>query len=525
MDVVQKVGCNWSPRCRLVGSTKCGMRSGCDRETGRRLRLGIRLLGTLMLGFAALISLRSPAAKAQSMARGPLRVDSCNPRYFTDGSGKAIYMTGAHTWANLPDMGLTDPPPSFDFDRYLDFMTEHHYNYIRLWRWETPKTIMKDGSVIYSAPHPWKRTGPGTAWDGKPNFDLDALNEDYFARMRKRVEMARDRGLYVSVMLFNGWELEFINWSGHPFNPQNNINGIDGDPDKVGRGTQTESLPLPAGVEKIEKAYVRKVIDTVNDFDNVLYEISNESGPYSTDWQYAMIEYVKSYEAGKAKQHLVGMSFQYISGSNSALFNSPADWISPNSDSRTGTYNYRDNPPPGDGRKVVLSDTDHLWGMGGDRQWAWKSFLRGLNPLFMDPYDAPKSLVPVLPNIEEIRRNLGYTRVYANEVDLAAMTPRQELSSTGYCLANPGSEYLVYQPNDGEFTVDLISGTYSYEWFNPVAGGKAGKGSFTAEDGRKSFAAPFAGDAVLYLKREIPSPARSATMDHPCQLIPTATMH
>ena len=50
-------------------------------------------------------------------------------------------------------------------------------------------------------------------------------------------------------------------------------------------------------------------------------------------------------------------------------------------------FNYRTNPPPADGRKVILTDTDHLWGVGGDVAWVWKSFLRGLNPLFMDPYE------------------------------------------------------------------------------------------------------------------------------------------
>jgi hypothetical protein len=194
------------------------------------------------------------------------------------------------------------------------------------------------------------------------------------------------------------------------------------------------------------------------------------------------------------------MSFQYPGGSNSTLFNSPADWISPNSDSRTGTFNYRDNPPPGDGRKVVLSDTDHLWGNGGDRQWVWKSFLRGLNPLYMDPYDDPPVWERLLPDIEEVRRNLGYTRIYANRVNLTKMTPRLDLSSTGYCLANPGSEYIVYQPDAADFTVDLIPGTYSYEWYNPIAGRQAGEGSFTAEGGRTSFTPPFHGDAVLYIK-------------------------
>jgi len=451
-----------------------------------------------ILGVAILHCLTPTAVRAQ--ATGPLRVCARNPRYFSDGSGRAIYLTAAHTWTNLPDIGLTDPPPAFDFDGYLDFLTKHHYNYIRLWRWETPKDIEKDGIVRYSAPHPWKRTGPGTAWDGKPKFDLHTLDEEYFARMRERVEAARDRGMYVSVMLFNGWELQFSNWDGHPFNRENNINGINGDTDGDGRGTEIQTWPLAPAVQEIEEAYVRKAIDTVNDLDNVLYEISNESGPYSTDWQYAMIEYIKSYESGKPKQHPVGMSYQYPHGSNSALFNSPADWISPNSDSRTGKYNYRNNPPPADGKKVILSDTDHLWGNGGDRQWVWKSFLRGLNPLYMDPYLDPPIWERLLPDIEEVRRNLGYTRVFADRMDLTAMTPRVELASTGYCLAAPGSEYIVYQPDSGEFTVELAAGTYSYEWFNPVTGTRTAGGALVSEGGSKSFSAPFAADAVLYMK-------------------------
>lgn len=41
------------------------------------------------------------AAAATGPANGPLRPHPHNPRYFTDGSGKAIYLTGAHTWNNL----------------------------------------------------------------------------------------------------------------------------------------------------------------------------------------------------------------------------------------------------------------------------------------------------------------------------------------------------------------------------------------------------------------------------------------
>ena len=114
MDVLQKG--RWTidaiPRNSSAGAARVGIRSSRKRETGHRLRAGTKLGGMFILGLAVLISIGSSGAKAQSIASGPLRVDSCNPRYFTDGSGKAIYMTGAHTWANLVDMGLTDPPTS-----------------------------------------------------------------------------------------------------------------------------------------------------------------------------------------------------------------------------------------------------------------------------------------------------------------------------------------------------------------------------------------------------------------------------
>lgn len=47
------------------------------------------------------------------------------------------------------------------------------------------------------------------------------------------------------------------------------------------------------------------------------------------------------------------------------------------------------------------------------------------------------------------------------------MEPWDDLSSTGYALANLGEEYLVLQPSDrGSFTVELEPGTYSAEWFS-----------------------------------------------------------
>jgi hypothetical protein len=94
---------------------------------------------------------------------------------------------------------------------------------------------------------------------------------------------------------------------------------------------------------------------------------------------------------------------------------------------------------------------------------------------------------------------MGDTRTYASRINLAAMTPRGELASTGYCLANPGQEYLFYLPSGGTVTVDLSAAKQklTFEWFNPSSGKSTKIG--TTSGGRREFKAPFLGDAVLYL--------------------------
>jgi hypothetical protein len=439
-------------------------------------------------------------------AKGPLRVLSSNPRYFTDGSGKPIYLAGTHNWHSLQDNGhrlvdVQDPPPAFDYGAYLDLLTKHHHNFFRLWRWESPKWTDEHPVVKtkYCQPHPWVRSGPGLAGDGKPKFDLTRFDPEYFDRMRSRIIAARDRGIYVAVQLFEGWELQFTDaWVCHPFNRTNNIQEVDADASGNGKGTDYNTLqvtPMGKKVLGLQADYVRKVIDTVNDLDNVLYEACNEAGGDSTDWQYYVIRYVKQYESTKPKQHPVGMTVQYSRGTNAVVFNSPADWVSPNSgDTRE---NYRDDPSGEYRGKVIVNDTDHLWGhTGGDAAWVWKSFCRGLNVLFME------DLLPSPTWQDSARAGMGQTRRFSKKIDLAAMTPHDELSGTRYCLANPGKEYLVFQPgNHGEFSVKLEgAGTeYAVEWFNVTQGvtvaAKPERGG-----GSTVFYTPFPGPAALYLK-------------------------
>ncbi|MGD8237856.1 MAG: DUF6298 domain-containing protein [Armatimonadota bacterium] len=445
-------------------------------------------------------------------ASGPLRVCADNPRYFTDGSGRAIYLTGSHTWANRQERAYPETP-EFDYDAWLDFMARHQHNFMRLWAWEHAAWMQFTDRKIVYRPNRYERTGPGKALDGGPKFDVTRLNEGYFQRLRERVAAARERGIYVAVMLFEGFSIEQKGtvgvdpkkgnqWDGHPLNRANNINGIDGDPNGNGEGEETHTLAMPE-ITRLQEAYVRRVIDTVNDLDNVLYEISNESHGESTEWQYHMIDLIHDYEATKPRQHPAGMTFQYgreRRGSNDDLFASPAEWVSPNPPA-DGGRSYRNDPPPADGSKVVITDTDHLWGIGGNRAWAWKSFCRGLNPIFMDPYLDARTGHKLDPQWDPIRRAMGHTRMLADRMDLTAMAPHGRLASSAYCLANPGSEYVVYLPDGGSVTVDLSAGTgrLAVEWIDPGMG-SVHPGDPVTGGAPRELTAPFEGDAVLYIR-------------------------
>ncbi len=495
-------------------------------------------------------------------ASGPLVVSKTNPRYFTIKSGEkakeqAIYITGSHIWNNLQDgMGpgtdCADTVEQFDYDAYLNFLKEHGHNFIRLWRWEQFKSQAAGGSFhLCMTPQPWARTGPGSAKDGEPKFDLNSFDQSYFDRLRQRVIAAGNEDIYVAVMLFDGWALHLSpapdNVEGHPFYEDNNINGI-----RILSIVDYQVLPLDHRIQVIQEAYIQKVIDTVQELPNVLYEVANESSGGgsvdkqfaemlglgeppnwgdSTEWQYWVINFLKQYEQERGyEKHPIGMTMQFPvqeqTKVNDPLFNSPADWISPGYDDEIFTSGrhpmapdsppsrWYDNPPANDGKKIVITDTDHYAPGKGEALWAWKAFLRGHHPILMDfgiiggvnPSD-PSAASPGVPPYnasEPARYAMGDTLSYAQKMNLIDMQPRDDLSSTGYVLSNPGKEYLVLQPNAtaDPFTVTIEAGTYSVEWFN-VNGRETKKGEKVAvkSSGDTSFTAPFADPAVLYLKR------------------------
>jgi hypothetical protein len=216
-----------------------------------------------------------------------------------------------------------------------------------------------------------------------------------------------------------------------------------------------------------------------------------------------MIDFIKSYEATKAKRHLV-----WINLGVKEIFDSRchADIVSPNGDQR-----YLRNPPCASGSKIIIADSDHLAPLRVTHVQFWKWFARGMHPILMDcgyqglSWWMGRDFQREHAKWQQMRDAMGVIRSYAERMNLVDMKPQSEIedgpSSTRYCLYSPGAEYLVYQPiPNTQFDVKLPPGKYRYEWIIPTSG-KNRIGEVESIGGKEGFKAPFPWPAALYLRR------------------------
>jgi hypothetical protein len=467
----------------------------------------------------------NPSPEAE--IKGPLAA-SAHPNYFRDPAGNVLALNGSHTWNDLQDWGSNGSPQTFDFNAYVNFLAAHGHNMTLLWRTELPRfcgfpAIAGAPQDITVSPHPWQRTGPGMATDGGLKFDLTKFDQDYFSRLRSRIQALNSAGIYAGVYLFTGEWLNSFRCSsdGYPFTGANNVNGISDGYASGSSGTQSMTMTSANSITAIQDAYVEKVIDTLNDLPNVLWVISEEAPANSVWWHQHQVAHIRSYESSKPFRHPIGCGALAGSG-DTLLTNSDADWIAPASKVSPASSCGTGHPPC----KVNINDSDHSYfGMWNDnaqqnRNYAWENFLRGNQVLFMDPYLiqyprenrnlclSPANAICTAPDSrwDNFRNNLGYMSKYSRKLNLANVKPRSSLCSTSYCLAqtpSQGAEYLVYAPVGGSFTVDLSampsSRMLTVEWFDPSSGATITADPVAAGSPSQSFTPPFSGDAVLYL--------------------------
>jgi IPT/TIG domain/Putative collagen-binding domain of a collagenase len=450
-------------------------------------------------------------------------------------TGPGIMLNGSHAWSDYQDQGNNGATVAVDFNGFVSFLTAHSHNatilqrqdLFRFCNWGAGGTWIVSSDANNS---PWARPGPGTASDGLPKFDLTQFNAAYFTLLHARVLQLQNAGIYAIIELFDGHDLlnyrcgtTSPNGDGYPGTGVNNINSVD---DGYTSGSSGGNSMVGA-VLPWQQAYMQKVVDTVNDLQNVLYEPCKEA-PDAT-WCQNMISAIHTYESTKPNQHPVlfpvtsALNTTTVLDSNGDLF-AGSSKVAPTNNCGSGTP----------ACKVDLNDSDHSYTMPGiktdgpllNRNFVWENFVSGAGGImFQDPWNmfwssssrnlcnggvAPTNGICPSNSLdlywEPLRNNLGYATLLSQKLDLVKMSPCS-VASTGWCLADAsatGSEFVIYAPNGGSFTVNLSAQagrTLNYQWLDPTSGSYTSIASITGGNSAQSFTPPWgsAYDAVLYI--------------------------
>lgn len=143
---------------------------------------------------------------------------------------------------------------------------------------------------------PWKdySTDDRTRADYRPAFDFNAPNENFYDKIRQILDTASDSGVVVILVIGQGSDYGGDAWTYNPFNPANNINGVDA-------GSYYRLVTAPDEISKtIYKNYIAQLIDRFGDRDNLYLEVENEGWIASSRWQEELVQFIHGYARSKA---------------------------------------------------------------------------------------------------------------------------------------------------------------------------------------------------------------------------------
>ena len=240
------------------------------------------------------------------MTHPPIRIHPSNPKLFEFRGRPLVLLCATEHYGSV----LNRP---FAFEKYVVDAAEKKQTLTRLFMLfreqqspMNPYSTCKPESTDYIAPYP--RTGPGTACDGQLKYDLDQWNPEFFERLHRFLALTSEAGVIVEVVLLSntyGWGIWILNPLYHP----NNFSDLE----QVNWPDYT-SMRHPKMFAR-QCAHVRKIVEEVNRYDNIIFEICNEPGgnaePASATtkevnaWQEAIAKVIRETEAKLPNQHLI----------------------------------------------------------------------------------------------------------------------------------------------------------------------------------------------------------------------------
>lgn len=294
-------------------------------------------------------------------------------RFFV--GGKRVRLAGSHTWNTVQSVGGEQIP-----------IKRLKGNFTRLWVIE-PSVINVSSGKYPSRSTGRLRVNPTIYEKIGKKFDLNKVNTAYLDRLEETIKEARDRGMVTAVMLFDGAFNRFFGsdgWNFHPFNPKNNIQN-------VGPTIVQEIHTTNKEFFKFHKGFVRSVVERLEKYDNVIFEVGNEMDRKSIPFQKEIVSLVK-----RITSKPVGVSYVTRTDDNWML-SSGADWITPNWRSNL-TFS---------GPTVL--DSDHGWALRCDKASLSKAYNDKKDLLLMDGITGT-----ILKNYENMRPCRAFIKNVAN---------------------------------------------------------------------------------------------------------------
>jgi hypothetical protein len=197
----------------------------------------------------------------------------------------------------------------FDYVAYLDALQTHGLNYTRVYpgaMFEPEGKFIK-GNTLGPKPESllvsWVRSDkPGYRLGGN-RFDLDRWDPICFARFKDFIAQAELRGIMVEICFFNSQYED--TW---PLSPLYSTNNVQNEGQCDWRAAQTlKDKELVAR----QDAYVSKLTQEANAFDNIVLEICDEPGHIGTGfelsgpWVAHLANVVLKAESDLPKKHLL----------------------------------------------------------------------------------------------------------------------------------------------------------------------------------------------------------------------------
>ncbi|NJO69243.1 MAG: hypothetical protein HC830_08150 [Bacteroidetes bacterium] len=431
----------------------------------------------------------------------PISLHPDNPNYFLYKGKPTVIITSAEHYGAVMNA-------DFDYAKYLATLKNDGMNYTRIFL----GPYSEIGADLFGIKKNTMNPAPGkwlTPWvkdTATGRYKLDEWNEAFFSRLKSFIAEAQKNDVIVEVTFFTSYYGNH-QWSNSPFNPNNNT--LITDSLSFRNVNTSDNGPLM----KIQEKYVRRIVQDLNAFGNLIYEIQNEpwsdnpelvekisdvdtlvhpfswqkiveiANTRSLDWQTKIASIISEEEAQLPNKHLIA---QNISNFRFKI---------ENPDPQISIFNFHYAYPEAASVNLNLNKAIGLDETGfmphNDfhyRSQAWKFMLAGgalynnLDYSFTVGFeDGTYKIDAGTPGWggPAYRKQLLILKNFLESFSFISMKPNNEIlkvsngSISAYqVLAEEGQQYAIYleRGNAPEIELTIPDGNYAAVWLNTLTG-------------------------------------------------------